>query len=42
MMGGTAVSVKTVLVLARTTVRAKMPVTPKQSAVPRGPELLRG
>jgi predicted anti-sigma-YlaC factor YlaD len=41
-MGGTAVSVKTVLVLARTTVRAKMPVTPKQSAVPRGPELLRG
>jgi hypothetical protein len=41
-MGGTAVSVKTVLVLARTTVRAKMPVTPKQSSVPRGPELTRG
>jgi hypothetical protein len=41
-MGGTAVSVKTVLVLARTTVRAKMPVTPKQSALPRGPELIRG
>jgi hypothetical protein len=41
-MGGTAVSVKTVLVLARTTVRAKMPVTPKQSSVPRGPELIRG
>jgi hypothetical protein len=41
-MGGTAVSVKTVLVLATTTVRAKMPVTPKQSSIPRGPELLRG
>jgi hypothetical protein len=41
-MGGTAVSVKTVLVLARTTVRAKMPVTPKQSSLPRGPELIRG
>jgi hypothetical protein len=41
-MGGTAVSVKTVLVLARTTVRAKMPVTPKQSSAPRGPELTRG
>jgi len=41
-MGGTAVSVKTVLVLARTTVRAKMPVTPKQSSMPRGPELTRG
>jgi anti-sigma factor RsiW len=41
-MGGTAVSVKTVFVLARTTVRAKMPVTPKQSALPRGPELTRG
>jgi hypothetical protein len=41
-MGGTAVSVKTVLVLARTTVRAKMPVTPKQSSIPRGPELIRG
>jgi hypothetical protein len=41
-MGGTAVSVKTVLVLARTTVRAKMPVTPKQSSIPRGPEVTRG
>jgi len=41
-MGGTAVSVKTVFVLARTTVRAKMPVTPKQSSMPRGPELTRG
>jgi anti-sigma factor RsiW len=41
-MGGTAVSVKTVFVLARTTVRAKMPVTPKQSSMPRGPELVRG
>lgn len=41
-MGGTAVSVKTVFVLARTTVRAKMPVTPKQSSIPRGPELTRG
>ena len=41
-MGGTAVSVKTVFVLARTTVRAKMPVTPKQSSLPRGPELTRG
>jgi Putative zinc-finger len=41
-MGGTAVSVKTVLVLATTTVRGKMPVAPKQSAIPRGPELLRG
>jgi hypothetical protein len=41
-MGGTAVSVKTVLVLARTTVRAKMPVTPKQSAIPRRPEYVRG
>jgi hypothetical protein len=41
-MGGTAVAVRTVLVLARTTVRAKMPVTPKQSAVPRGPEVTRG
>ena len=41
-MGGAAVSVKTVFVLARTTVRAKMPVTPKQSSMPRGPELTRG
>lgn len=41
-MGGTAVAVRTVLVLAHTTVRAKMPVTPKQSAVPRGPEFVRG
>ena len=41
-MGGTAISVKTVFVLARTTVRAKMPVTPKQSSMPRGPELTRG
>lgn len=41
-MGGTAVSVKTVFVLARTTVRAKMPVTPKQSSLPRGPEFVRG
>jgi hypothetical protein len=29
-------------VLARTTVRAKMPVAPKQSAIPRGPEYVRG
>jgi hypothetical protein len=41
-MGGTAVAVKRVFLLAHTTVRAKMPVTPKQSAVPRGPELVRG
>jgi anti-sigma factor RsiW len=41
-MGGTAVSVKTVFVLARTTVRGKMPVTPKQSSIPRGPEVVRG
>ena len=41
-MGGAAVSVKTVFVLASTTVRAKMPVTPKQSALPRGPEVTRG
>jgi hypothetical protein len=41
-MGGAAVSVKTVFVLARTTVRAKMPVTPKQSSVARGPEFVRG
>jgi len=41
-MGGTAVSVKTVFVLARTTVRAKMPVTPKQSSLPPGPEIIRG
>jgi hypothetical protein len=41
-MGGTAVAVRTVLVLAHTTVRGKMPITPKQSAVPRGPELVRG
>jgi hypothetical protein len=41
-MGGTAVAVKTVLVLAHTTVRAKMPVTPKQSALPRGLEVVRG
>ena len=41
-MGGAAVSVKTVFVLASTTVRAKMPVTPKQSAIPRGPEVTRG
>ena len=41
-MGGTAVSVKTVLVLARTTVRAKMPVTPKQSSILRGLEVTRG
>jgi hypothetical protein len=41
-MDGAAVAVKTVLVLARTTVRAKMPVTPKQSSVARGPEYVRG
>jgi anti-sigma factor RsiW len=41
-MGGAAVSVKTVFVLASTTVRAKMPVTPKQSAIPRGAEVTRG
>jgi len=41
-MGGTAVAVKTVFVLAHTTVRGKMPVTPKQSAWPGGPELVRG
>jgi hypothetical protein len=41
-MDGTAVAVKRVFVLAHTTVRAKMPVTPKQSAAPRGPELIRG
>ena len=41
-MGGTAVSVKTVFVLARTTVRAKMPPAPKQSSLPRGPEFVRG
>ena len=41
-MGGTAVSVKTVLVLATTTVRAKMPVAPKQSSISRGLDLLRG
>ena len=41
-MGGTAVAVRTVLVLAHTTVRGKMPITPKQSEMPRGPELVRG
>jgi hypothetical protein len=41
-MGGAAVSVKTVFVLARTTVRAKLPVTPKQSSIARGPEIIRG
>jgi hypothetical protein len=41
-MGGTAVAVKTVLVLASTTVRGKMPVTPKQSSITRGPEIIRG
>ena len=41
-MGGTAVAVKTVFVLAHTTVRGKMPVTPKQSAAPREPDLVRG
>jgi len=41
-MGGTAVAVKKVFVLAHTTVRAKMPVTPKQSAAPRGPDFVRG
>jgi hypothetical protein len=41
-MGGTAVAVKTVLVLAHTTVRGKMPVTPKQSSIARGPEFVRG
>ena len=41
-MGGTAVAVKTVFRLADTTARGKMPVTPKQSAAPRGPELVRG
>lgn len=41
-MGGTAVAVRTVLVLAHTTVRGKMPVTPKQSAMPLGPDFVRG
>jgi len=41
-MGGTAVAVKRVFLLAHTTVRGKMPVTPKQSAAPRGPEFVRG
>jgi hypothetical protein len=41
-MDGNAVAVRTVLVLAHTTVRGKMPVTPKQSAMPRGAELVRG
>ena len=40
-MGGTAVAVKTVLAFTRTTVRAKMPVTPKQSSMSRGLELIR-
>ena len=40
-LGGTAVAVKTVLAFTRTTVRAKMPVTPKQSSMPRGLELVR-
>ncbi len=41
-MNGAAIAVRTVLVLAHTTVRGKMPITPKQSAMPRGPELVRG
>lgn len=36
-MGGNPVAVRTVFVLARTTVRAKMPVSPKQSALPAAP-----
>jgi hypothetical protein len=41
-MDGAAVAVKTVLVLAHTTVRGKMPITPKQSSIAHGPELVRG
>jgi hypothetical protein len=41
-MGGMPVAVRTVLVLTRTTVRGKMPVTPKQSSGPRGSESVRG
>lgn len=41
-MGGAPVAVKTVFLLAHTTVRGKMPITPKQSALPRGPQQLLG
>ncbi|HNV04122.1 MAG TPA: zf-HC2 domain-containing protein [Vicinamibacterales bacterium] len=41
-LGGTPVTVKTVLVLARTTVRGKMPPAAKQSRLPRGPDAVRG
>jgi hypothetical protein len=33
-VGGTAVSVQTIFLLTHTTVRAKLPLTPKQSALP--------
>jgi len=34
-VGGSAVAVKTIMLFANTTVRGKLPLTPKQSAVPR-------
>jgi hypothetical protein len=36
-MGGSPVAVRTVLVLAHTTVRGKLPASPKRSALPVGP-----
>ncbi len=41
-MGGIRVTVRTVLVLAHTTVRGKLPPSAKQSWLPRGSELVRG
>jgi len=40
-LGGMPVTVRTVLVLAHTTVRGKMPAVPKQSWLPRGPDVVR-
>ncbi|MEI6667950.1 MAG: zf-HC2 domain-containing protein [Acidobacteriota bacterium] len=39
-VGGSAIAVRTVWLFAHTTVRGKMPITPKQSVLPRAQELL--
>jgi hypothetical protein len=41
-MGGTRVAIRTVWLFAHTTVRGKLPLTPKQSALPRLPQQLLG
>ena len=41
-VGGSPIAVKTVWLFAHTTVRGKLPLVPKQSAVPRSPQALLG